>query len=51
LKSRHSDNNHVAWKQNDQQYPGIIGNASGGAWLVARALCFQINEKLMFIGK
>jgi len=22
LKIRHSDNNQVAWKQNDQQYPG-----------------------------
>jgi hypothetical protein len=28
----------------------IIGNASAGAWLVARVLCFQITEILLFIG-
>jgi len=24
LKIRHSDNNHVAWKQNDQQYQPLF---------------------------
>jgi uncharacterized protein (UPF0332 family) len=27
-----------------------IGNVPGGAWLVARVLCFQITEILLFIG-
>jgi hypothetical protein len=30
---------------------GIIGNASGGARLVTRVLCFQINENHHFFGK
>jgi hypothetical protein len=30
--------------------PGLIGNEPAGARLGDRAICFQINEKLMFIG-
>ena len=42
--NRHSYRNH------GQQYPGIIGNTPGAAWLTARVSCFQITEILVFIG-
>ena len=29
----------------------VIGNAPGGAWLVARVCCFHITEMLLVIGK
>ena len=36
MKIRHSDNNQVAWKQNDQQYPGVFCLCCGSVLILNR---------------